>query len=926
MPGTRLDFPWWILLGSAVLACGGDDGGTNPPPRVPTTVNQTGNNQTGAAGAALAAPISVTVLDQDGDPMSGVSVTFAVTAGGGSLGTPNATTNSSGVASTIWTLGSTAGSNNNQASVTVTGYGGPIVGFMASATAGAATQIGKTAGDAQTAEVAQAVPVAPKVLLRDALNNPVVGATVAWTVLTGGGSVGAATSLTDAGGEATIAWTLGPQVGSGVHSLRASLGALNATFTGTGVLTAGVLSLNGGDNQSAPINSAVATTPSVLVRTPGGGGVPVGGATVNWAVTSGGGSTSAATSVTNASGIAAIGWTLGGTPGANNQGLSATVTGLTGSPVAFVASATQPPTQMALQAGDGQTGTAGQALAQPLVVVVRDASNAPVAGVTVAWQVTAGGGSLTGATSVTNGSGQALIGLTAGTTAGTNNQTVTASVSGLSGSPVSFTASVVAAAAAQVALSSGNNQTATVGTALAQPIAVIVRDQYNNAKSGVTVNWAAAQGSVSAPTSVTDAAGLASIGWTIGTVAGSNNQAASATVAGLAGSPVTFTASGTAGAAATLAIAGGNNQSATVGSALPTPLAALVTDAYGNGVGGVSVSWTAATGGGSMAAATTQTGVGGAASNTWTLGSTVGGQTATASVAGTTPAVVTFSATGTALISNYTITLRYLTAISPARQAVFDAAAARWASIIVGDVADITINQPAGTFCGPTYPAINETIDDVLIFVTLDSIDGPNQILGSAGPCARRSGTRFSAIGQMRFDTADVVALENGGLFPAVILHEMGHVLGAGTLWNATGLTPLLINPVSSGGTDPYFNGPLAQGEFTTNGGGSYVGPTVPVEAGGGSGTRDSHWRESVMGKELMTGYVSQTANPLSTITIASLQDMGYTVSYVNADPYTVDGTNLRAGAPADEFQLREMAPDWTIRAVDSQGRIVGQR
>ena len=114
------------------------------------------------------------------------------------------------------------------------------------------------------------------------------------------------------------------------------------------------------------------------------------GVVVNWAVTAGGGAPSAATSTTNAAGVASIGWTVGGTVGANNQGLGATVAGLTGSPVGFVASATAPPTQIAMFSGDGQTGTAGQALAQPLVVLVQNAANAPVAGVTVTWQVVRG--------------------------------------------------------------------------------------------------------------------------------------------------------------------------------------------------------------------------------------------------------------------------------------------------------------------------------------------------------------------------------------------------------------------------------------------------------------------------------------------------------------------------------------------------------
>src|SRR5207302_10832308 len=107
--------------------------------------------------------------------------------------------------------------------------------------------------------------------------------------------------------------------------------------------------------------------------------------------------------------------------------------------------------------------------------------------------------------------------------------------------------------------------------------------------------------------------------------------------------------------------------------------------------------------------------------------------------------------------------------------------------------------QPAGQ-CGANSPAINETVDDVLIFVTLDSIDGPGKILGQAGPCFIRTQGRLPIVGIMHFDTADVANLENSGQFKSVILHEMGHVLGFGTIWDAGDLN-LVAGPTSSGGT-----------------------------------------------------------------------------------------------------------------------------
>ena len=113
---------------------------------------------------------------------------------------------------------------------------------------------------------------------------------------------------------------------------------------------------------------------------------------------------------------------------------------------------------------------------------------------------------------------------------------------------------------------------------------------------------------------------------------------------------------------------------------------------------------------------------------------------------------------------------------------------------------------PAGS-CVPGTPALNETIDDLVIFAVLDSIDGPGKILGQAGPCFIRLPGYLPLIGAMRFDTADVATLESAGQFDEVILHEMGHVLGFGTIWGPLGL---LADPASAGGTDPHFVGPQA--------------------------------------------------------------------------------------------------------------------
>jgi leishmanolysin len=158
-------------------------------------------------------------------------------------------------------------------------------------------------------------------------------------------------------------------------------------------------------------------------------------------------------------------------------------------------------------------------------------------------------------------------------------------------------------------------------------------------------------------------------------------------------------------------------------------------------------------------------------------------------------------------------------------------------------------------------------------------IDGTGNILGEAGPDRFRSGSGLPYHGTMHFDTADLASMMANGTLLGVIEHEMGHVLGIGTIWSNKGLL------VGAGTTNPRFIGAQATAAYN-----SIFGTTggVPVENTGGSGTRDSHWRESVFGNELMTGWVGPGSNmPISRITVGSLADLGYSVNFAAADPFT---------------------------------------
>jgi Leishmanolysin len=105
-------------------------------------------------------------------------------------------------------------------------------------------------------------------------------------------------------------------------------------------------------------------------------------------------------------------------------------------------------------------------------------------------------------------------------------------------------------------------------------------------------------------------------------------------------------------------------------------------------------------------------------------------------------------------------------------------------------------------------------------------------------------------------------------------------VLGIGTIWTNKSLLK------GANTNNPTFRGKAAMAEFGMLRG---SGPKpVPVENTGGPGTRDGHWRNSVFRTELMTGFVDVGGNPLSRMTVASLQDLGYVVDMNAAEPFNL--------------------------------------
>ncbi len=203
------------------------------------------------------------------------------------------------------------------------------------------------------------------------------------------------------------------------------------------------------------------------------------------------------------------------------------------------------PLAVAIASGDGQNGTVGQAVGTaPSVKVTR--SSQPVSGVAVTFAVASGGGTVTGATSTTNASGVAAAGSwVLGHATGTN--TLSATVSGASGSPVTFTATAAAGPPAKLEKTAGDNQTAVAHHAVSVRPSVRVTDQFDNPIGSVTVTFAvtAGGGSVTPGSAQTGADGVATLdSWTLGPAQGANTMTASLTGSGITGNPVTFSAQG----------------------------------------------------------------------------------------------------------------------------------------------------------------------------------------------------------------------------------------------------------------------------------------------------------------------------------------------------------------------------------------------
>ena len=669
------------------------------------------------------------------------------------------------------------------------------------------------------------------------------------------------------------------------------------------------LTIHGGDGQTATTGTSVAEP--LLVRVTGREGAALAGVQVSFAVASGGGRVQFATSNTDSGGLASPGrWTLGAT---GPQELRASVEGL--EPVTFNATSIGIPARIEAVAGQGQRAFAGSDVAVAPLVRVTGREGAALAGVQVSFAVASGGGRVQFATSNTDSGGLASPGRW--TLGATGPQELRASVEGLE--PVTFNATSIGIPA-RIEAVAGQGQRAFAGSDVAVAPLVRVTAADGSPLSGILVSFTTGPGaSIAGADSLTDGDGRAGAGrWTLGTRPDVYRLEAMADGESISGNPVSFEAQALAGPPAELLRIEGDGQESEVKFPVAVSPRVRVLDPHGNVMAGVTVSFEAGGGSAVVPAEDEADSLGFAGVDKWVLGPEPGvAYTLTASVqeGDDTLATTVFTATATPPVYDIEIVLRNPGALSESHRAAFENAERLWERAITGNLPWATLREAELRACLSRSgidiePVGDRLINDMLIYASVEDIDGRGGILAAAGPCQLRRDSLLPVAGTMRIDAADV----DGDHLEETIVHEMAHVLGFGTLW---GLLRLLQDSVAHGRGNPHFKGDSAVAAFARIGGERYgASELVPVQHLGGAGIWNGHWRDFVLCTELMTAFADTGENPLSIVSLASMIDLGYErVDLGVADAFEVPAgcTSSRAGARRPRWGPGGLAPPTEI-------------
>jgi hypothetical protein len=274
--------------------------------------------------------------------------------------------------------------------------------------------------------------------------------------------------------------------------------------------------------------------------------------------------------------------------------------------------------------------------------------------------------------------------------------------------------------------------------------------------------------------------------------------------------------------------------------------------------------------------------------------------------------------------SGFNIELRFLPGFPTEAKAFVQAKALFWEQVITGDIADVPgITDSTGcNFTNeqiPTpyiLPPVTD-VDDIVLYVGLmptivdpnhpgqNLSDGPGKTAAVANLCGawrtQGSNKNLPIISKIEIDPADLpntsIPSKQLDLLADVTLHEMAHAFGFGTIWELYPGLKLATDDGSRCGENPEFTGLNAKREYERLGGNGNVPLTASKERG-----TCGHWAEGMFEDELLTSGVNPDAfNSLSRLTVASMADLGYTVSYVKAD---ADNYQLSLPEASTDFHI----------------------
>ncbi len=447
---------------------------------------------------------------------------------------------------------------------------------------GQPAEVAVVSGDGQTGTILEPAAESLVVRVSDRFGNPVAGAEVVWSA-EGGGEVTPAQTVTGTDGRAAVQRRLGPQPGTyGTTAVATSLPEDVATFTTTAVAAKLVLVTQPG----AVASSGAPFDPQPVLQLQDASGSPLArpGVTVTAQISSGeGGLRGTTIQTSDADGVVTFtDLAIVGPPGSRTLIFAASgYASAASTPVSLGVGA---PAAVAAAAGDGQSAPAGTKVPVAPSVVVRDAGGTPVPGVGVTFAVASGGGSVEGALAITGADGVAAVGSwTLGGNLGANTLTATVTADGVSGNPVTFTATAVPGTPSgeKSSVTASPGSIAASDGADASTITVVVRDGRGNPIAGQAVSLeATGTGVALAQPGPTDGSGTTTARFS---ATGAGQHAITATAAGTVVGRATVTVNPgppVASAAAAIVPAG------TAGS--PTVVALTLRDRFANPVSGAA--------------------------------------------------------------------------------------------------------------------------------------------------------------------------------------------------------------------------------------------------------------------------------------------------------------------------------------------------